>query len=56
MNFSPNRLRAALEGIQAVIGESYLLVDDDKVYLHQTIDEILNRYDEAVNSELPSST
>ena len=56
MNFNPDRLEAALEGIQAVIGDRYLLVDDDRVYLHQTVDEILNRYEEAVESELKSST
>ena len=55
MNTSPHRLKAVLAGIQAVIGETYLLVDDDRVYLHQTVDEILNRYDESVESELQSS-
>ena len=52
MKFSPDRLGAVVGGIQAVIGESYLLVDDDRVYLHQTVDEILNRYNAAVDSEL----
>ena len=56
MNFNPDRLEAALEGIQGVIGDRYLLVDDDRVYLHQTVDEILNRYEEAVESELKKST
>ena len=56
MNFEPDRLEAVLEGIQAVIGKTYLLVDDERVYLHQTVDEILNRYDKAVESELQSST
>ena len=54
MNFDPDRLEAALEGIQAVIGETYLQVDDDRVYFHQTVDEILHRYDQAVESELQS--
>ena len=55
INFSPDRLKAVLKGIQAVIGETYLLVDDDRVYLHQTVEEILNRYDESVESGLQSS-
>ena len=52
MNFSPDRLRAVLKGIQATIGETYLLVYGDKVYLYQTIDEILRKYDTAVESDL----
>lgn len=52
MNFSPDRLQAVLDGIQAVVGESYLLVEDDKVYLLQSVDEILRTYDTAVESEL----
>ncbi len=54
LNFNPDRLEAALEGIQAVIGGNYLLVEDDRVYLYQTVDEILNSYDKAVESELQS--
>ena len=56
MDFTPDRLVAALAGIQAVIGESYLLVDDDRVYLFQTVDEILNRYNTAIESGLKGST
>ena len=52
MDFAPEDLKAVLDGIQAVIGESYLSVDGDRVYLHQTVDEILNRYDMSVGSEL----
>lgn len=52
MDFTPDRLKAVLDGIQAVIGENYLLVDGDRVYLHQTVEEILNRYHMAVESEL----
>ena len=55
MDFTPDRLKAVLDGIQAVIGERYLLVDGDRVYLHQTVDEILSRYENAVQSELTSS-
>ena len=55
INFSPDRLQAVLAGIQAAIGESYVLVDGDRVYLNQTVDEILNRYEQAVQSELTSS-
>ena len=54
MKFKPDRLKAVLDGIQAVIGENYLQVDDDRVYLHQTVDEVLNRYEMAVESELQS--
>ena len=56
LNLKPERLQAALDGIQAVIGESYLQIDDGRVYLHQTVDEILNRYEIAVESELQSSS
>ena len=56
INFKPKRIKAALAGIQAVVGDSYIVVeDDDKVYLHQTADEILNRYDLAIESELEES-
>ena len=52
MNFTPAQLEAALRGIQAVIGDTYLQVDNDRVYLHQTVEEILHRYDAAVSLEL----
>ena len=55
MRFEPERLAAALEGIQAVIGDVYLLVDDDRVYLHQAVEEIIDRYNQAVESGLATS-
>ncbi|MDE0376804.1 MAG: ATP-binding protein [bacterium] len=56
ISFQPSRLLAVLKGIQAVIGDRYLMVDDDRVYLHQSVDEILGRYDQAVESELRNNS
>lgn len=56
MKLNPDRLQAALEGIQAVVGESYLQLDDDRVFLHQTADEIIYRYEHAVETELKTSS
>lgn len=53
INIKPTRIKAALAGIQAVVGDSYMVVeDDDRVYLHQTVEEILSRYDQAIELDL----
>lgn len=55
INFDPKRIKAALAGIQAVVGDSYIVVEDDKVYLHQNVEEILSRYNQAIELDLNSA-